>query len=210
MSTGGHTWLPRVFKQADQRVNECVTDGPSRECFASRKPADRNQPRMPHRREVGNVDHGNRLIEWRRDFGNGHKLTVTRLEIGQVNAALGANMFIVWKATQSCGVLSNLASSSAKGAVPSCPAEAVVEQRQMLGVPKWIGGAEVCVREVRLEKQERSQRGRRFRYPRGMPKRGNEPVVGTDILRLSVNRVCRSINSAVDVAKQKARERQVG
>src|SRR5215470_12934672 len=107
-------------------------------------------------------------------------------------------------------VLSNLASSSAKGAVPSCPAEAVVEQRQMLGVPKRIGGAEVCVREVRLENQERSQRGRRFRYPRGMPKRGNEPVVGTDILRLSVNRVCRSINSTVDVAKQKARERQVG
>src|SRR5262245_46263537 len=86
MSTGGHTWLPRVFKQADQRVNECVTDGPSRECFASRKPADRNQPRVPHRREVGNVDHGNRQIEWHREFGNGHKLAGTRLEIGQVNA----------------------------------------------------------------------------------------------------------------------------
>src|SRR5262247_3394937 len=62
--------------------------------------ADRNQPRVPHRREVGNVDHGNRLIEWHRDFGNGHKLTGTRLEVGQINAALGANMLIVKKGIQ--------------------------------------------------------------------------------------------------------------
>ena len=100
MSTSGHTWLPRVLKQVDQRVNKGVTDGPSRECFAARKPADRNQPRVPHRRQVGNVDHDNRLIEWHRDFGNGHQLTGTRLEIGQINAALGANMLMVKKGVE--------------------------------------------------------------------------------------------------------------
>ena len=71
----------------------------------------------------------------------------------------------------------------------------------MLGEPKWIGGADVRVREVRLEMQERLQRSPRFRFPRRVPKRGNQPVVGTDILWLSVDRVCRSSNSTVDVAK---------
>ena len=100
--------------------------------------------------------------------------------------------------------------SSATGALPSYPAKSFIEQRQMLGEPKWIGGADVRVREVRLEMQERLQRSPRFRFPRRVAKRGNQPVVGTDILWLSVDRVCRSSNSTFDVAKQKARERQVG
>jgi len=35
-----------------------------------------------------------------RMIGNGHKLTGTRLEIGQVNAALAANMLIVKKGVE--------------------------------------------------------------------------------------------------------------
>lgn len=80
----------------------------------------------------------------------------------------------------------------------------------MLGELKWIGGANVRVGEVRLEMQERLQRSPRFRFPRCVPKRGNQPVMGTNIRWLSVDRLCCSSHSTVDVAKQKARERQVG
>ena len=80
----------------------------------------------------------------------------------------------------------------------------------MLGELKWIGGANVRFREIRLEMQERLQRSPRFRFPRRVPKRGNQPLVGTNILWLSVDRVCCSSNSTIDVAKQKAGERQVG
>jgi len=58
--------------------------------------------------------------------------------------------------------------------------------------------------------QKRLQGSPRFCFPRRMPERRNQPVVGTDILRFSLDRVyCRS-NSTINVAKQKARERQVG
>ena len=117
---------------------------------------------------------------------------------------------MLWKTAVVRVKRSSHESSSATGAFPSYPAKSFIEQRQMLGEPKWIGGADVRVREVRLEMQERLQRSPRFRIPRRVPKRGNQPVVGTDILWLSVDRVCRSSNSTFDVAKQKARERQVG
>ena len=49
-----------------------------------------------------------------------------------------------------------------------------------------------------------------FRFPRRVPKRGNQPVVSTDIRWLSVDRLCSGGNSTADVAKQKACEREVG
>jgi len=96
------------------------------------------------------------------------------------------------------------------GAFPSCPAKSFVEQRQMLGELKWIGGANVRLREIRLEMQERLQRSPCFRFPRRVPKRGHQPLEGTNVLWLSVDRVCCRSNSTIDIAKQKARERQVG
>ena len=58
--------------------------------------------------------------------------------------------------------------------------------------------------------RERLQCSPRFRSPCGMPERRNQALVGTGILWLSVDRVCRCCYSTVDVAEQKARERQVG
>jgi hypothetical protein len=91
--------------------------------------------------------------------------------------------------------------SAGAGAFPSCPAKSFVEQGQMLGELKWIRGADVGVGEVRLEMQERLQRGPRFCFPRRVPKRGNQPLVGTNILWLSLDRVCCGGNSTVDLAK---------
>src|SRR5215469_16673809 len=83
MTTGGHTWLPGVFKQTDKRANEGVTNRPSRDWFALRKPADRNQLRVPHRRQVGNMDHRRALLDGHRDFGNrvmgGRKMSPVRV-----------------------------------------------------------------------------------------------------------------------------------
>jgi len=84
------------------------------------------------------------------------------------------------------------------GAVPSCPAESFVEQRQMLGELKWIGGANVRLREIRLEMQERLQRSPCFRFPRRVPKRGHQPLEGTNVLWLSVDRVCCRSNSTIE------------
>jgi arylsulfatase A-like enzyme len=64
------------------------------------------------------------------------------------------------------------------------PAESFVEQRQMLGELKWIGGANVRLREIQLEMQERLQRSPCFRFPRRVPKRGHQPLVGTNVLWL--------------------------
>ena len=70
----------------------------------------------------------------------------------------------------------------------------------MFGESEWIGSADVRVGEVRLEMLERLQRCPRFRFPPRVPQRGNQPVVGTNILRLSLDRVCCSGHSIIDVA----------
>src|SRR6516162_2996329 len=64
MTTGRHPWLPGVFKQTDERVNEGITNGSSQDWLALRKPTDRNQLRVPHRHQVGNMDHGAHWCRW--------------------------------------------------------------------------------------------------------------------------------------------------